>query len=517
MDISQRMSPELQMRLAPRMIQSMEILQMPIMDLQERIQQELTENPVLELREPSVDDVDFEAPPPEDNRDPGAKELVSDLNNELDFDRLDALSRDWEDTFNEEHRPSRNGVDEETDRKHDAMQNMASRPQSLQDYLNDQLSFLDMHEEQRRLVRHVIEHLDDNGFLSVPDNTDPEYQKILIEPQYRPTRPWRRRVPSLAEIAANYDVVVTPEQVEEALYAVQKLDPPGVGARDLKECLLLQVSPETPHRDLVRRMILEHLEDIPHNRLPAIERNTGADLTTIKEAIEIIKHFNPKPGAGFTAENIPFVVPDIQVERDEEGKYQIKLLDDWLPSVYISKRYIELYKDKGADPKMREYLKRKIQSAQWLQESIEQRRNTLEKVTRAIIEHQKMFLEKGPEYIQPLKMQQIADQVHVHVTTVSRAVDDKWVQTPRGIFPLKRFFGGGKKVGDEEIAWEVMKQKLLEIIDQEDKSNPLSDEELVDRMNAAGYPVKRRTITKYRQLANIPSSRERKDWMPKKE
>jgi RNA polymerase sigma-54 factor len=515
MDLSQRMSQE--MRLAPRMIQSMEILQMPIMDLQERIQQELDENPVLELREPSAEDPDFEAPAVEDDRDPGAKELVSDQNNELDFDRLDALSRDWEDHFNEEHRPSRNGLDEEMDRKHDAMQNMASRPQSLQDYLTDQLGFVDLPAQQKRLMRHVIAHIDDNGFLTVPDaEADPEYQKMLRDPQYKPNRPIRRRQPSLAEMAASFDEAVTPEEVEEALFDVQKLDPPGVGARDLKECLLLQVTPEMPHRDLVRRMILEHLEDIPHNRLPAIERSTGADLGTIKEAIEIIKHLNPKPGAGFTAESIPYVVPDIAVERNEEGHYEIKLLDDWLPSVYISKRYIELYKDKGSDPKMREYLKRKIQSAQWLQESIEQRRNTLEKVTRAIIEHQKMFLEKGPEHIHPLKMQQIADQVGVHVTTVSRAVDDKWVQTPRGIFPLKRFFGGGKKVGDEEIAWEVMKQKLLEIIDQEDKTNPLSDEELVEKMNEAGYPVKRRTITKYRQLANIPSSRERKDWMASK-
>jgi len=309
-----------------------------------------------------------------------------------------------------------------------------------------------------------------------------------------------------------FDEPVTPEQVEEALFLVQKLDPPGVGARDLKECLLLQVGPDTIHRDLVRRLILEHLEDIPHNRLPAIERDTGADLTTIKEAIEVIKHLNPRPGTGFTSESIPYVVPDIAVDRNEDGVYEIKLLDDWLPNVYISKRYIELYKDKGSSQEMRDYLKRKIQSAQWLQESIEQRRNTLEKVTRAIIEHQKGFLEKGPEHIQPLKMQQIADQVGVHVTTVSRAVDDKWVQTPRGIFPLKRFFGGGKTVNGEEIAWEVMKQKLMEIIDQEDKSNPLSDEELVDRMNVAGYPVKRRTITKYRQMAGIPSSRERKDW-----
>ncbi len=509
--LSQRMSQE--MRLAPRMIQSMEILQMPVMDLQERIQQELDENPVLELKEPSIDDPDYEAPEQIDDRDPGDRELVSDTNNELDFDRLDALSRDYEDVFNEEHRPSRNGIEQEIDRKHDAMQNMVSRPQSLQDYLTDQLGFIDMPPTFQRLLRHVIAHLDDNGFLSVPDETDPEYQKMLLDPNYKPERPIRRRVPTMQELAASFDEPVTPEQVEEALYMVQKLDPPGVGARDLKECLLLQVGPETEHADLVRRLILDHLEDIPHNRLPAIEKSTGADLATIKEAIEIIKHLNPKPGAGFVAENIPYVVPDIAVEREEDGKYTIRLLDDWLPNIYISKRYIEAYKDKGADPKVREYLKRKIQSAQWLQESIEQRRNTLERVTRAIIEHQKMFLEKGPEYIQPLKMQQIADQVGVHVTTVSRAVDDKWVQTPRGIFPLKRFFGGGKTVNGEEIAWEVMKQKLLEIIEQEDKSNPLSDDALVEKMIEAGCPVKRRTITKYRQLANIPSSRERKDWM----
>jgi RNA polymerase sigma-54 factor len=501
--------------MAPRMIQSMEILQMPIMDLQERIQQELDDNPVLELTEPA-EETDFEEPEAAaaEERDPGAGELVIEDSgsNELDFDRLDALSKDWGDILNEEHRPSRNGIDEEMDRKHDAMQNMASKPQSLQDYLIDQLGFVDMPAEQVRLIRHVIAHIDENGFLSIPDETDKEYRKLLSDPDYKPDRPLRRRVPALVEIAASFDEPVTTEQVEEALHAVQKLDPPGVGARDLKECLLLQLNADTPHRDLVRLLILEHLEDIPHNRLPAIERNTGYDLATIKEAIEVIKHLNPRPGAGFTAENIPYVVPDIAVERNEDGTYDIKLLDDWLPNVYVNQRYIDLVKDKGSDPKMREYLKVRIQRALWLKESIEQRRNTLEKVTRAIIEHQKQFLEKGPEHIMPLKMQQIADKVGVHVTTVSRAVDDKWVQTPRGIFPLKRFFGGGKTVGGEEIAWEVMKQKLLEIIDQEDKSNPLSDEELVERMNAAGYPVKRRTITKYRQMAGIPSSRERKDW-----
>jgi RNA polymerase sigma-54 factor len=515
------------MHLAPRMIQSMEILQLPIMALQERIQQELQENPVLELKDSSDETagadgetLDLESSAAEENRDPGAAELIIDDSgsNELDFDRLEAMSKDWGDVLNEEHRPSRNGMDDEGDKKHDAMQNMASRPQSLQEYLNDQLSFLELTPEQARLVRYLITHIDDNGFLSVPDETDPEYQKLRHDPDYKPDRPLRRCCPSLEDLAKACDPAepeqVTATRIEDALHVVQKLDPPGVGARDLRECLLLQLTPETPHVKVLRELIGRHLEDIAHNRLPAIQKDTGFDLPTIKEAIEVLRHLNTRPGAQFTTENIPYVVPDILVERTEEGEYTVRLLDDWLPNIYISRRYIDLYREKGADPKTKEYLKRKIQSAQWLQESIEQRRNTLEKVTRAIIQHQRAFLDKGPEHIEPLKMQQIADQVGVHVTTVSRAVDDKWVQTPRGIFPLKRFFGGGthNTTTGEEVAWETIKQKLLEIIDQEDKSNPLSDEDLVAKLNEAGYPVARRTVTKYRKMANIPSSRQRKDW-----
>ncbi|MGL4554342.1 MAG: RNA polymerase factor sigma-54, partial [Gemmataceae bacterium] len=504
MNMSLGQSMRQEMKLSPRMYQSMEVLQMAVMDLNDRLNQELEENPVLELAEPTVDEYD-PVEPVEATGDPGAKELVVDSESgETDFDRLDALSRDWDDVFNEEHRRSRNGMDEEGDRKHDAMQNMASRPESLQDYLNDQLGYLDLDDRQIRLVKHVITHIDDTGFLSLIDESDPEYLKMLGDRQYEPERPLRRRVPTLQELADSFGEGVSPDDVEEALLTVQQLDPLGVGARDLRECLLLQVTADTPHRELVRRMIEDHLEDIPHNRLPAIERATGASIGTIKEAIEAIRRLNPKPGANFAPDNIPYVVPDLEVSRDDDGQYQIKLLDDWLPTVYISPRYVELLKDKSTTPEMKDYLRDKIRSATWLQESIEQRRNTLQKVTRAIIEHQKGFLEKGPEFIQPLKMQQIADQVGVHVTTVSRAVDDKWVQTPRGILPLKRFFGGGKTVGGEEVAYEVMKQKLMEIIGAEDKSNPLSDEDLVARMNQMGYPVKRRTITKYRQIANIP-------------
>src|SRR5262249_33858 len=274
----------------------------------------------------------------------------------------------------------------------------------------------------------------------------------------------------------DYDQPIAVDDLEESLAIVQRLDPPGVGARDLKECLLLQLTSETAHGDVLRVLIQNHLEDIEYNRLPIIQRNTAYDLPTIKAAIEVLRHLNFRPDSQFTAESTHYVVPDIRVEQRDDGTYDVRLLDDWLPNIYISRKYRELYRDRGADPKTREYLKRKIQAAEWLLESIQQRRNTLEKVTRAIIQHQKAFLEKGPEYIEPLKMQQIADEVGVHVTTVSRAVDDKWVETPRGIFALKRFFGGNKnQATGEDVAWEVIKQKLLEIIAAEDKSNPLSD------------------------------------------
>lgn len=508
LDTSMHQRLEQKMILAPRMIQSMEILQLPVMALQERIEHELGENPVLELKEPGTDqdeaggELDGEEFTPTNGEevvpvvDP-EKELVIDDkgDNEQDFDRLMAINEDWSDHFNEEHRPSSNRISEENDKKHDAMTNMASRPQSLQDYLDDQLAFVDAPEEQLSLVRHVIAHINRVGYLSYTDESEKQHPFTL------------------EEIALSFTAPVTPEQVEAALHIVQQLDPPGVGARDLKECLLLQLTPETPHRDVLRLLIQNHLEDIQHNRLPIIQKKTGFDIETIQEAIEVLKHLNPKPGAQFTAENIPYVVPDIVVELGETGEYEVRLLDDWTPNIYISKRYIDMYRDRSADPKDREFLKRKIQAAQWLIEAIEQRRSTLAKVTRAIIQHQRVFLDKGPEHIEPLKMQQIADQVGVHVTTVSRAVEKKWVQTPRGIFSLKRFFGGGTQTTTgEDVAWETIKQKLLDIIAKEDKQNPLSDEEIVDELGRSGLPVARRTVTKYRKALRIPSSRQRKQF-----
>lgn len=499
--------------LAPRMIQSMEILQLPIAALQERIERELQENPVLELKDTGplneadaaeadgkADAISADGPAADEKFNPEAplKHDAADPGAELEFKRLEALDRDWDGMFSEdEHRPSRAALDELGDRKLDAMQNIVQRPQSLQDHLAEQLADLELNEDDKALALHIISFVDRTGHLGRRNDKD---QLLTV---------------SLHEIATTFDPPTTPERVERVLHLVQQLDPPGVAARDLRECLLLQVTDETAHRDLVRKIIVDHLEDVAHNRLPAIHKRTGAELDDIREALEVIKHLNPKPGNQFSSEETRYVTPDVIVEKNEDGGYDIRLTDDWAPRLNIPKRYYLMYKNRDGDPQTREYLKKKLQSAEWLKDAIEQRRNTLERVTRAIVKRQKAFLDLGPDHIEPLKMQQIADEVGVHVTTVSRAVDDKWVMTPRGVFPLKRFFVGAatNKETGEQIPWEKVKTALLEMVHQEDKHTPLSDEELEERLQKAGYPVKRRTVTKYRKLLNIPSSRERKEWV----
>jgi RNA polymerase sigma-54 factor len=475
--------------LAPRMIQSMEILQLPILALEERIEAEMQENPILELRE---EDPDLPAEPSEPQVAPdapteGERELVigEGGDNELDFERLLNMDEEWPDHFEERSRPSRNRMEEDSERRNDAMANMAERPQTLHDYLHDQLSWFEIEPNLRAMCDRIIYNLDPNGRLQANLND-------LLGPD-----------------AADEDRAL----VQTALALVQKLDPPGVGARDLRECLLLQLVPGMPFYEQLHALISDHLEDLEHNRLPVIARKTGYSMDMLQEAIEHMRRLKINPGADFNSAYVPAVVPDVFVEPAETGGYKVRLEDGRTPSLFISPYYRRLWADSSTNAQTREYIKQKLGSAQWLIESIEQRRTTLTKISQAIVDHQTAFLDKGPEAIEPLKMQQIADKVGVHVTTVSRAVDDKWIQTPRGIFPLKRFFCGGTVNADgEEMAWDTVRLKLQELIDREDKKDPLSDEELVNTLTAQGIKVARRTVTKYRKAMNIPSSRQRRDW-----
>ncbi|MFN8707542.1 MAG: RNA polymerase sigma-54 factor, partial [Planctomyces sp.] len=215
---------------------------------------------------------------------------------------------------------------------------------------------------------------------------------------------------------------------------------------------------------------------------------------------------------GFEQRPVQRVTPDLAVEKDDAGRYVVRLLDEYVPELRISPRYQKMLRD-NPSPETREWIRRKVESAKWLIESIEQRYNTLRKVAQEIIDHQQDFLDRGPEFIAPLKMQQIADRVGVHVTTVSRAVDEKWIQTPRGLFSLKRFFGGGTQTAEgDDVAWDTIRIKLQELIDNENKQDPLSDDSLVEELGRQGITLARRTITKYRKQMGIPSSRQRREY-----
>ncbi len=475
--------------LAPRMIQSMEILQLPLQQLQEKIEQELVENPVLELQEsdPTLPDEPEERPAPAE-KDIDDKPLVVDERNHNtdDFERLLNLDREMPEYFEETTRRSANRIEEDSDRVHDVIANVADRPESLQEHLLHQLGEQDLSSEMMVMCERIISTLDpkDGGYFRT----------------------------SLRDLFAE----ATDEQLElaeQALALVQSLDPPGIAARDLRECLLKQITPDLLFYEELQRLVKDHLDDLAKNRLPAIVKATGYSMEEIQECLVELATLNPKPASQFAESFVPAVMPDVHVERDDEGKYKVTVEDRGTPTLHISRYYRERLQGGMASPEEREFIKRKINAAQWLIESIEQRKSTLTRVSQAIVDHQTRFLDEGPEFIEPLKMQQIADKVGVHVTTVSRAVDDKYIQTPRGIFPLKRFFVGGTKSEEgEDVAWDIIRIRLQEIVDKEDKAAPLSDDDLVEELKKLGLTVARRTVTKYRQKMNIPSSRQRRDW-----
>ncbi len=474
--------------LAPRMIQSMEILQLPIQALEARIDQELSENPLLEKQDadPAAPDEEFERENPNEQTD-SEKELVVDEahHNVDDFERLEELDRQVPDYFDETPRKSVSRIEQEAGRQHDTMANLTNRDTTLQEVLELQLRELDVDHATKEAALRIISSLDMNGYLMVtledlqpPDATDEDRQRM-----------------------------------QRALELVQSLDPTGVGARDLKECLLLQITPDMLFCDELKTLVGSHLDDLKENRLPAIERKTGYSIELIQEAWTELRTLNPKPGAIYQQTIAQTITPDVFLDVDDNGKYVVRLEDSRMPRLRISNYYRQRLMSGEATADEKEYIRRKVNAAQWLIESIEQRRSTLTRVSQAIVDHQTKYLREGPEFIEPLKMQQIADKVGVHVTTVSRAVDDKYIQTERGILPLRQFFVGGTKSDDgEDVAWNAIRMKLQEIVDGEEKSKPYSDDELVRQLGEHGFKVARRTVTKYRKKMGIPSSRQRRDW-----
>jgi len=491
LDVTQQLRMDQQMRLAPRIIQAMEILQLPMMDLQERIDTELESNPVLEMQQAGVDE---QAPPQavDNGSDRGEQDMVvgSEDDHTEDFERL----AEFEDEFGPESissdvpAVSRGAAIEQGNRKLEAMANTPAPSESLNEYLHNQWNLVDGAEPIRRLGGLIIDHIDDDGYLRTP----------------------------MDQLLAKAGEGATPEALNTALRRVQNLEPTGVGARDLKECLLLQLRAEgeTGADVTLETELVEHfLRDIEMNRLPRIAKRTGRSLDQIKAAIENLSHLNPRPGLLIGQRAAPVINPDVIVTVDEDGRIVVTSNDGELPGLRISRAYRRLARDRRTDKPAKQFLRKNIRSAQWIISAIEQRRETIRRVAEELFRAQRAFLDEGPEALRPLPMAEVARKVGIHVATVSRAVAGKYAQTPRGIYPLRMFFSGGTTRADgKDVAWDAVKAKLKEVIDAEDKSNPLNDDELAGRLAAEGLTIARRTVAKYRKLLGIPPARKRKQY-----
>jgi len=504
-DTSQNMQLSQQMKLAPRMIQSMEILQMPMMALQERIDQELESNVALELGEPEVEteEVNKERQDAEREERMQERELVvgdEHTGNAADFERLSDLESSYSEAFDNEYSSSRFSAQRqagERDKKMDAMANVAARSESLTEQLLHQWSLADVDETTAQLGARLISYIDRDGLLSAD-------------------------LATIIEQSPNHTgAPLTEEALLAALREVQRrLDPPGIGARDLRECLLLQIDAREadPENEIqwadVRTLIANHFDDLLQNRLPRIEKSSDLTLDRIHRAKELMRKLNLHPGRDLVEEDVAPIIPDVIVEYDEDrDDYTAHLADSMLPRLQVSDKYSQMARDRSVDRNTREFLGNQVRNAGWLIDAIQQRNATLMRVVNVVLSRQREFFDHGPQALKPLPMIDVADQLGIHVGTVSRAVADKWMETPRGVVALRKFFSGGTETeSGESMSWDAVKATLKEIVDGEDKANPWSDEALAAELKKRGIDIARRTVVKYRQQMSIPSARQRKQF-----
>lgn len=491
LDMSQQMKMDQRMVLAPRMIQSMEILQLPLLALQERIEQELLTNPVLELENPdqtenSQDDSSIESENPYEISDSEKTlSIKEDKDKADDFERLANVGNDYDEYIDRANHIRKQG-DNDKDRKMEAMQNTAAPTQSLIEYLKDQWAFIECNPIVKKIGLSIIDLINDAGYLTVELH---KIQKYIQEP-------------------------VTPRQLNEALDLVHTLEPTGVGARNLGECMKLQLESSSDDRTLEIELVTRYLKDIEMNRFPAIVRKSGRSLEEIKMAIKNISHLDPRPGLQISSQVPNYIMPEIIVEFDElNDTYTARLTDGSSPVLRINKIYEPLLKKKQLGAEAKEFIQNSVRTAKWLIESVEQRKATLMRVVNHVIKNQRDFFDYGAQHLKPLPMVEVAEVLGIHVGTVSRAVSGKYMQTPIGIFALRYFFSGGtENAAGESVSWDAIKAKLQEIVDNEDKKKPYNDDQLVEQLVKSGLTVARRTVAKYRNLMNIPPARRRKEF-----
>ncbi len=458
--------------LAPQMILSMDILLLTATELEQRIEKEFAENPALEITEP--------APPDESAAELKAPEAAP-PESEL-FSKLESFQNQQFQQYGEGRSFKPRAQD--SDDRLEMLQNTEGRPPGLKDMLTQQVHLLSLQSEIKDIAEEIINNLDHRGYLLGP--ADEIFQTMAS------TR--------------------SKEAFDRALAVVRGLEPPGIGAEDLKQCLILQLERDRQEYPLETQIILHHLEDLRQNRIPKIAKDLHATVEDIKDAIDIITCLDPLPGSRFESAPTIYIRPDIIVEK-VDGRLEVQVENGSIPQLNISESCRKLLKESRGNPQVASFVRKKIESAQWLIQAVRQRQRTLYDIAVGMVEYQHDFMEKGPERLRAMRMQTIADLVHVHISTISRAIKGKYMQTPWGVFDMRYFFTGGVGKADGELeSRRNVYRHIGEIIEKEDRSHPLSDSDIARILQEKGLNIARRTVTKYREQERIPSSRLRRSY-----
>jgi len=451
--------------LAPQLQQSLQILQAPILELRNLIQAELSINPVIEEErtEPTIEDKQKE-------RDEFQEE----------FDHLSKLDEEWRDYMSQSSAYSSRSQDDE-ERRQFFFDSLVTH-ETLQQHLLEQLQTSELDSEARKIGELIIGNIDDLGFLQI----SPE------------------------DMAKNTGL--EPGVIQTVLETIQTFHPVGVGTRDLRECLLVQLRRLGKADSMEYRIVASHLGDLAKHRYPEIARRLNSSPEQVQKCADFISTLDPKPGQLFTPDMTNYVLPDVTVEK-VSGEWQVSLNGEQIPHLRISNTYKDLMAQEGNADDVRDYIREKIRSGKFLIKSIHQRQQTISNIANEILERQRDFFEKGPAALRPLTMVQVADVVGVHETTVSRAISGKYMTTPWGVFELKYFFTPGyQTTGGASMSNTSVKNAIIDLVKTEETRSPLSDKEIVDILTERGIPIARRTVAKYRAEAGILPSNMRKSY-----
>ena len=469
--------------LSPQIRQYLKLLQLPIYQLEPVLEQEISDNPALEEisspdDEPSTTEEQESQKPQSESSN---NEDVPELNFYENLKKLDELDENFKNTLYTDFSKNNERTPEQDERQ-TYQQSLITQSQNLTDYLLFQMHLLNLNEEEVKIATEIIGNINEDGYLTVP----------------------------LEEIAAYLEKPTS--EVEKVLQDLQTLDPPGTFARNLKECLSLQIKRKFPDNKLAQSIIEDHLALLEKRDYIKLSKKLKTSIDRIKNVSQLISHLEPKPGRIFFREESISVIPDANVYRDDDtGELIIEMNEDPIPRIRINSEFRKMLKDKNLDSKAKEFIKEKVNSAIWLIRALDQRQSTLKEITKKIVQSQSDFFDRGFASLKPLRLKDISQSLNIHESTVSRAISGKYLRTPIGTIPYKSFFSNKMEALVGEESQKSVMEKIRTLVQRENPSKPLSDEKIVELLQAEGVKVARRTAAKYRGLLKILPSYLRKN------